>query len=61
MPQPRYYLALGKAQAGDVAGALKDWRALAAASPPDAGYLPALKAQIARAEAATATPTPAPK
>ena len=55
-PQPRYYLALAKAQAGDAAGALADWRALAADSPPDAPYLPALNARIAQAVQPGSTP-----
>ena len=56
LPQPRYYLALARAQAGDAKGALADWRALAAAAPADAPYLPALKARIAEAERPSATP-----
>lgn len=55
-PQPRFYLALAKAQAGDTAGALADWRALAADSPSDAPYLPALNARIAQAERPSAAP-----
>ena len=49
-PQPRFYLAMAKAQAGDKAGAVADWKALAADSPADAPYLPVLKARIAEAE-----------
>ena len=56
LPQPRYYLALAKAQAGDTAGALADWRAIVAAAPADAPYLPAIKARIAEAEHPGATP-----
>jgi cytochrome c-type biogenesis protein CcmH len=58
--KPRYYLALAKMQAGDKAGALAGWRALAAEAPADAPYLPAVRARIADAErpagAATAAP-----
>lgn len=56
LPQPKYYLALAKAQAGDAGGALADWRALVAAAPADAPYLPAVKARIAEAERPGATP-----
>ncbi|CAN5335918.1 hypothetical protein BH09PSE2_BH09PSE2_15330 [soil metagenome] len=53
-PQARFYVGLSKAQAGDVAGALSDWKALAADTPADAAYLPMIKARIAEAEKATA-------
>lgn len=45
-PAARFYLALGKAQAGDARGALEDWVALERDSPPDAPYLPSLRARI---------------
>lgn len=50
-PRARYYLALAKMQQGDTAGALKDWRALAADSPADAAWLPVVNQRIAEATA----------
>ena len=38
------------------AGALADWRAIVAAAPADAPYLPAIKARIAESERPGATP-----
>jgi cytochrome c-type biogenesis protein CcmH len=49
-PQARFYIALGKAQKGDTAGALADWRKLAADSPKDAPWLPTVQAKIAEVE-----------
>jgi cytochrome c-type biogenesis protein CcmH len=51
-PQARFYIALGKAQKGDTAGALADWRKLAADSPKDAPWLPTVQAKIAEVEQA---------
>jgi cytochrome c-type biogenesis protein CcmH len=45
-PGGRYYLALERQQAGDNQAALDGWLALAADSPPDAPWRPALKAQL---------------
>ena len=45
-PRARYYLALSKAQQGDVRGAMQDWVDLAVLSPPDAPWLPLLQRQI---------------
>ncbi|MDX2233571.1 MAG: c-type cytochrome biogenesis protein CcmI [Hyphomonadaceae bacterium] len=53
-PQGRYYLALAKAQRGDRAGALADWRALLADTPPDAPWRASLEQQIADASGAPA-------
>jgi cytochrome c-type biogenesis protein CcmH len=58
-PQARYYLALARGQAGDLAGALADWRALLADTPSDAPWRATLERQIAAAEAA-ASDAPAP-
>lgn len=60
-PQARFYVGLGKAQSGDAAGALADWKALLADSPADAPWVPALRGQIARLdpEAAKAPAAPA--
>lgn len=53
-PHARYYLGLRKAQEGDVAGAAADWAGLIADAPADAPWLPQVRAQLARAEAALA-------
>lgn len=53
-PHARYYLGLRKAQEGDLAGAAADWAGLIAEAPPDAPWLPQVRAQLARAEAALA-------
>ncbi len=45
-PAARFYLALAKAQAGDVRGALDDWVALERDTPSDAPYLASLRARI---------------
>ena len=50
-PRAQYYLALARAQAGDDAGALSRWQALAAASPADAPWLPTTQEQIRRTAA----------
>jgi len=48
-PRARYYLALAKAQSGDVRGALQDWTDLAAISPEGAPWLPSVDQQITAA------------
>lgn len=45
-PQARYYLALARAQRGDRAGALSDWRALLADTPAEAPWREMLERQI---------------
>lgn len=50
-PRARFYLALAKAQAGDVAGALQGWVDLTALVPPDAPFMPVLRDHIKRAAA----------
>jgi cytochrome c-type biogenesis protein CcmH len=57
-PRPDFYLGLAARQAGDAAGALARWRALAARSPADAGWLANLRSRIAEAEGALAAPGP---
>jgi cytochrome c-type biogenesis protein CcmH len=47
-PRARYYLALARAQAGDLAGALQGWVDLIALSPPDAPWLPQVDANVAQ-------------
>jgi cytochrome c-type biogenesis protein CcmH len=52
-PKSRYYLAQAKLERGDPRGALRDWAALAADSPPDAEWQPLLRqriAEVAKAE-----------
>ncbi len=52
-----FYLGLHEQQSGDSAAALKRWRALEAQSPPDAPWLPTLRAEIRKAGG---TPSTAP-
>jgi cytochrome c-type biogenesis protein CcmH len=47
----RYYIALAKAQQGDLKGALQDWTDVVALSPPGAPWVPAVRAQRDRAAA----------
>ncbi|MGF1625012.1 MAG: c-type cytochrome biogenesis protein CcmI [Alphaproteobacteria bacterium] len=49
-PRARYYLALRRFQQGDLRLALAEWRALAADSEPDAGWMDAVRARIAETE-----------
>jgi len=73
-PRARFYLALADSQAGNDAEALAGWQALLADSPPDAPWVPVLRARIgttaerlgrdpdealAAADAATAPAAPA--
>ena len=55
-----FYLGLHDSQAGDSPAALKRWRALEAQSPPDAPWLPTLRAEIQRLDP-TAKPTAMPQ
>ncbi len=55
-PRTLYYLGLHEAQSGDSAAALRRWRELVERSPPDAPYLPALRAEIARLGRASGAP-----
>jgi cytochrome c-type biogenesis protein CcmH len=48
-PTARFFLALGKAQAGDVEGALTDWMALEKDTPKDAPWRATLEEHIAKA------------
>ena len=57
-----FFLGLHEAQSGDAPAALKRWQDLAARSPPDAPYLPMLRAEMARVAKAAGLPAPeAPK
>ena len=47
-PRALYYLGLHEAQTGDSRAALARWQELEAKSPPDAPFLPMLRAEIAR-------------
>jgi cytochrome c-type biogenesis protein CcmH len=57
-PRARYYQGLARLQAGDTAGALQLWRALAAEAPQDAPWAAFLEERIRLAEAMTAPPGP---
>lgn len=48
-PTARFFLALGKAQSGDVEGALTDWLALEKDTPADAPWRATLESHIAKA------------
>lgn len=48
-PRAQFYLALARFQAGDMRGALDQWRTQMAHTPADAPWLPMLRAQITRA------------
>ncbi len=50
-PRARYYLALARAQDGDIAGALQGWVDLVALAPEGAPWLPQVREQIDRAAA----------
>ena len=45
----RFYIAMGRGQAGDYRGAIALWRGLSADAPPDAPWLPAVQERIADA------------
>lgn len=65
-PRAHYYLALRKAQDGDVAAALRGWRELIARAPANAPWLPQVRQQAERAAAALnrapdPPPPPAPR
>lgn len=49
-PRARYYMALRQFQEGDLRTALADWRALAADSPPNAGWMASVQQRIAEIE-----------
>ena len=51
-----YYLGLHDAQAGDSAAAFKRWQELEARSPPNAPFLPMLRAEMARVAQAAGMP-----
>lgn len=65
-PRARFYLALARQQQGDDKGALAEWRALVAATPADAPWLPMVQARIEETasklglDIATIMPQPAP-
>ncbi len=51
-----YYLGLHDSQSGDSTAALKRWQELEAKSPPNAPYLPVLRAEMARVAQAAGLP-----
>ncbi len=59
-PRALYYLGLHEAQSGDSRAALERWRALEARSPPDAPFLPMLRAEIERVAKAAGIDMPKP-
>jgi len=48
-PRARYYIAVAKAQGGDLKGAVQEWTDLVALAPADAEWLPMVQEQIAEA------------
>lgn len=50
-PRARFYLGLARAQDGDAKGAVEDWLALEADSPPDAPWRPLLAERLKQASA----------
>lgn len=54
-PRARFYLALAKAQRGDIADALADWKVLLAEAPEGAPWAAAVEAQVRAAENILAT------
>ena len=59
-PRTHYYLGLHDAQSGDSRAAIARWRALEEKSPPDAPYLPLLRAEILRVAKAAGIDVPTP-
>jgi cytochrome c-type biogenesis protein CcmH len=63
-PRARFYIGLAQAQGGDTRAALQTWTDLVAISPPDAPWVPTVRAQIARLaseakiDPATVAPSP---
>ena len=57
-PRTHYYLGLHEAQSGDSRAAIARWRALEEKSPPDAPYLPLLRAEIQRVAKAAGIDVP---
>ena len=53
-----FYLGLHEAQSGDSAGRAERWRALEQRSPPDAPWLPTLRAEMQRVARAAGLPAP---
>src|SRR4029079_14929266 len=53
-----FYLGLHEAQSGDAKAALERWRALEQRSPPQAPWLPALRAEMQRVARAAGLPAP---
>ncbi|MEA2847575.1 MAG: cytochrome c-type biosis protein CcmH [Rhodospirillaceae bacterium] len=58
-PRALYYLGLHEAQSGDSRAALARWRDLLAKSPPNAPFLPMLRAEIERVAKAAGLDVPA--
>lgn len=58
-PRAAFYLGLHEQQAGDSPAALKRWRDLESKSPPDAPWLPTLRAEIRKAGGTPGATAPA--
>lgn len=54
--EPQAWLAMGREQEGDIAGAIAAYKSLIASAPPGAGWLDAVKQQLQRLEGGTAPP-----
>ena len=59
-PRAMFYLGLHEAQSGDAQAALDRWRALEQGSPPQAPWLPAVRAEMQRVARAAGLPVPPP-
>ena len=57
-PRAMFYLGLHEAQSGDARAALERWRALEQRSPPQAPWLPPLRAEMQRVARAAGLPAP---
>jgi len=55
-PDAQHFLAMEKAQKGDLAGAIAGWEALLASAPADAGWRPSIEGYLAQARARLAQP-----
>ena len=53
--EPKAWLALGREQEGDIAGAVTAYKSLIASAPPGAGWLDAVKEQLQRLEGGNAS------
>jgi cytochrome c-type biogenesis protein CcmH len=59
-PSARYYLALAKAQAGDVQGAIDAWQSLISEAPANASWVQMVRQRVAETAKSAGLPVPAP-